>query len=161
MKTKAFSLIETLMGITMITVVLTAVTGLLILTLNVNDRNMHLVQANAFAAEGMEVMRFVRDSNWLQNYSWDEGANLWKSDFNVDEGPLTLYMKEAPCPPCYNFSWRESDGWVENSKGFPFLRRIDLKPYADDEMEVTVTVEWRDKATTRNIEISSFLSNWQ
>ncbi len=175
MKNKpAFTLVETLIGITLLTVVLTAVTGLILATLLASQRNIHTLQANAFAQEGIEVMRYIRDSNWLQNYAWAGSANksVGSSQFDADESgeEVVLYLKEDDCPPCWSFSALEEDGIVTNLQGFEFLRSIVVTPVAsedtdaknrDDSVEVNAVIEWTDKAVPRILELSTFLSNWQ
>jgi prepilin-type N-terminal cleavage/methylation domain-containing protein len=155
MKNKAFTLIETLIGITLITVVLTAVTGLVLNTMLSNQRNLHSVQAMAFAQEGVEAMRYLRDSNWRQNFSWDK-------DFTIAED-TELFLADENCPPCWDISSFEQDGIVTTANGFEFLRRINLRSIEDEEnaVEVNVTMEWDEKNVVRTLELSSILSNWQ
>lgn len=172
MNKKAFTLIETLIGITLITVVLTAVTGLILSTLLSNQRNEHVLQASAIAAEGIEVMRHIRDSNWLQNYSWDGGADEWGTDFALDdenvEDLITLYLKEDGCAHQWCFSVNEEHGEIEDASGFVFNRVIDISHVLDEDgvvipgtCEVTATVTWDEKGVERSTSISTFLTDWQ
>lgn len=170
MKNKAFTLIETLIGITLITVVLTAVTGLILSTMLSNQRNTHSLQANAFAQEGIEAMRYIRDSNWLQNYSWDGGSTIWSGDFNVSgDDSVEFYLEEKKCPPCWGFSVIANDGLVENGKGFDFVRKVKITPVMGEEAltalpdtaEVTVSVGWTDRGIDREVQISTYLTDWK
>ena len=163
-------MIETLIGITLITVVLTAVTGLILSTLLSNQRNTHNLQANAFAQEGVEAMRYIRDSNWLQNYSWDGGGAIWGSDFDVSaDDSKEFYLEEKKCPPCWGFSVKEADGTVENGKGFEFVRKVTIIPVMDEEAlealpdtaEVTVSVGWTDRGIDREVQVSTYLTDWK
>ena len=123
MRNKAFTLIEVLIGMTLITVVMTAVLGVVLMTLRGNQQNLHTLQATALAQEGLEVMRHIRDSNWLQNYSWDGGAALWNTGFDLDvSDPITLYITDEGCSTQWCFSVLEEDGLVENALGFEVLR---------------------------------------
>ena len=152
------------MGITLITVVLTAVTGLVLLTLLSNQRNVHTVQAMAYAQEGLEAMRFIRDSNWMQNYSWDGGKALWKGDFDLDNRDSYEWkIVQTDCPPCFEFSSKDSDVLLVNGQEFEFFRTVKILPVEEQEdtVEVLVTVEWTDRGVDRSLEVSSFLSDWQ
>lgn len=178
-KNSAFTLIETLIAITLTTVVITAVTGLILTTLFANQRNLHSLQAMYLAQESLEAVRFMRDSNWLQNYSWngDGGTNGWGADFDVsdlsigDEMELQL-SEEEDCPPCFSFTSSEEEATVTADNGFEYLRTLTFKPVADEStqddtdmlagvVEVTATVSWSEHALPRSVELSTYLTNWQ
>lgn len=172
MRNKAFTLVETVIGITFVTIVLTSVAGLVLMTMTVNQRNIHDVQAMALAQEGIEVMRHVRDSNWLQNYSWDGGSSEWRSGFELQEDDagalLTLYLTENGCMHKWCFSASSSDGVVTNQSGFDFDRVIEVVPVLDGEgmivegaAEVTCRVQWNDYGVPRSYELSTYLTDWQ
>lgn len=170
-KNDAFTLIETLIAITLTTVVITAVTGLILMTLLANQRNFHTLQATYLAQESLEAVRFMRDSNWLQNYSWNGGASEWGADFDLGSATeLKLYLQEEDCPPCFAFTTMEEQATVTSDNGFEFLRTLTFKPVPDesnvgqnlsDIVEVTATVSWEEKGVDRSVELSTYLSNWQ
>jgi type II secretory pathway pseudopilin PulG len=166
----AFTLIETLIAITLITVVITAVTGLILVTLMANERNVHNLQANYLAQESLEAVRFMRDSNWLQNYGWNGGETLWVADFDLEDGETerTLYLKEEECPPCFGFS-TEEESVVTTVNGTEYTRSLTFTPVLDPEsgetlenaLEVKATVSWEERGLTRSIELSTYLTDWQ
>ena len=163
-KNRAFTLIETLIAITLITVVITAASGLILNTLLSNQRNIHNLQAMYLAQESLEALRFMRDSNWLQNYSWDGGEALWGTNIADANG---LYLDEVPCNPpnnvCFRFSSSADDGQVSMEDGFVFTRSIEITPVKDEEetLEITAAVEWEERGKDRSLELSTYLSNWQ
>lgn len=169
MKNKAFTLIETIIAITLTTVVLTAVTGLILSTLLANQRNLHSLQALYLAEESLEAVRFMRDSNWLQNYAWNGGGTLWGSDFDVsDGGELELLLADEDCPPCFAFTRSETEATVITDNGIEYLRTLQFKPFYDEDdaivtgvMEVTAIVSWQERGVTRDVMLSTYLSNWQ
>lgn len=159
MSKKAFTLIETVLAVTFVTLVMTAISALVLLTLNVNQRNAHELQALAYAQEGLEVMRYFRDSNWLQNYSWNGGSQLWGGDFDLIPGETsTVTIQEENCPVCWSFG---GDGIVTNAKGFEFLREIELSATEEGLIEINSRVTWQDKGIDREVELSTFLSDWK
>ncbi|QQR55396.1 prepilin-type N-terminal cleavage/methylation domain-containing protein [Candidatus Peregrinibacteria bacterium] len=138
MKNKAaFTLIETIIAITLTTVVMTAVTGLILSTLRANQRNLRTVQATFLAQEGLEAVRFMRDSNVLQNYAWDSGSDLWMQDFHVEalSPSLTLYLVPKLCTvptPCFQVSNSAEDARVTLDNGFQFERQVDFHLLYDE-----------------------------
>lgn len=67
---RAFTLAETLLGISMLAVTFLALSALFVSTLRANKANLNSLLAYNLAQEGLELMRNGRDSNWLQNYGW-------------------------------------------------------------------------------------------
>ncbi|MFA5854715.1 MAG: prepilin-type N-terminal cleavage/methylation domain-containing protein [Candidatus Gracilibacteria bacterium] len=173
MKNKAFTLIETLIAITLTTVVLTAVCGLVLTTLFANQRNTHSLQALYYAEEGLEAARFMRDSNWLQNYSWDFGT-MWGGDIHTDssDSEKTFYLVAMDCSstePCFQLSTDVADGTIETPEGFAFVRSLTYKFLDSSEVavsgkgavEVISKVEWQEHGITRNFILSTYLTAWQ
>jgi len=175
-KNKAFTLIETLIAVTLTTVVLTAVTGLILSTMLANQRNLHTVQALYYAKESLEAVRFMRDSNWLQNYSWDGGAELWQADFHVNESRsekefyLGSYSVCSAGNPCFYFSTDETDGTVANANGFSFVRKIVLNTVPDESapskvrensVQVSAVVSWEERGKSKDVTLSTYLTDWQ
>ena len=164
MKNKAFTLIETLIAITLITVVLTAVTGLILTTLLANQRNLHSLQGMYLAQESLEAVRFMRDSNWLRNYSWNGGSPVWGADFDLGTATeLKLFLKEEKCPPCFGLGSNAEESLVVDDSGFEYTRTIIFKPVADmpNAMEVTATVSWEERGIERSVDLSTYLTDWR
>jgi type II secretory pathway pseudopilin PulG len=167
-KSSAFTLIETLIAITLVMVVITATTGLILSTLLSNQRNIHSVQAAFLAQESLEALRFMRDSNWLQNYAWDGGTPLWGGDFALSDGEeVELLLKEEDCPPCFAFTSFTEQATVKLG-GNEYIRSVLFKTVLDEEgnrlpgtVEVIAKVAWQERGETRSIEVSTYLSNWQ
>lgn len=166
MKNKAaFTLIETIIAITLTTIVLTAVTGLILSTLLANQRNQHSLQASYLAEEALEAVRFMRDSNWLQNYSWNRG-------FEVGV-PLAVNRKfcsgTTPCFELLSLSSTGSGlGEVRMDNGFVFERSVLFTEVLDPEglpidngLEVTATLAWQERGVERTLELSTYLTDWK
>jgi len=85
-----FTLIEVIIALSVIVTGVSA--GLTLTTFNLNTvvaSDMRLLAAN-FAREGIEVIRHVRDSNWLANNPWDKGiTDLGDYRLTVDFNNLT------------------------------------------------------------------------
>lgn len=158
----AFTLIETLIAITLMTVVITAVTGLILTTILANERNQRTLQATALAQEGLELMRYMRDSNWLQNYTWNDGRDLWGGDFAPKAAPRVIYVQAG------GINGASIGGSGEITLGaLVFERAITLEAVmADgaavpDEEKATATVTWQERGQERSVELSTYLTNWK
>lgn len=174
---KAFTLLEVLLAITFITVVFTAITGLILATLQANRKNVHTLQATYLAQEGLEAMRYIRDSNWLQNYKWDEGVTQWGANFGL-ESSATLnefYLIEKGEDDAYwslatVASRAKVSGIVTLENGKEFLRIIQVVPVPDetdptqnreDAWKVTALVSWEDRGGDHEVKLSTILTDWQ
>lgn len=141
---------EVIIAVTIIGVTLTAVYGLIISVMSANARNLHNLQASQYAAEGLEVMRFMRDSNWLQNYAWDRGD----LDLKGAAGKM-LNLHEMESPPYWEFSSEP-----EVLAGI-FTRKIAIKKTDyENAIEVVSTVYWTERGVGKNYSVSTFLSDW-
>lgn len=147
-KNKAFTLVEVVIAITMISVTMLAVYGLIISVMNANQRNIHNLQASYLAAEGLEAFRYMRDSNWIQNYSWDSGFNL-----GTDESKI-FYLKEIEAKPYWEFG---TDGVVDDVYSREF--KVE-KTDTDKTVQVTCTVLWDERGIAKTYSLSTFLSDW-
>lgn len=178
MKNKpAFTLLEVLLAITFITVVFTAITGLILMTLQVNSKNIHTLQATYLAQEGIEAMRYIRDSNWLQNYAWDEGEDQWGSNFALalGEKESEFYLIEGGESAAYwtlspVSSHNEDDALVTLDGGQEFRRMIVITEVQDEEdpnlaredaVTVTSVISWDQRGQEFSVEVSTILTNWQ
>lgn len=81
-----FTLVETILAITVIGLVITAAAQLTQSSLNVGRISTHELVAYHLAEEGLEVMRAQRDTNWLKNYAWNRG---------LEQGTYTIQTNEA------------------------------------------------------------------
>ncbi len=96
-KKEGFSLPEVMVGVAVLASVVVASTSLLVTTMRTNNNNAKRLVAMNLAAEGVEAVRNIRDSNWLQGIDWrantEEGRGLWGTDLN--EGTYILSMKSV------------------------------------------------------------------
>lgn len=70
---KGFTLVETILAISIIGVIITVVMQLTQSSLAIGRSAMHQFIAFHQAEEGLELVRNQRDSNWLQNKPWRDG----------------------------------------------------------------------------------------
>ena len=106
-KKDGFTLIEVVIALSV--VVTGVVAGLTLTTYNLNTvvaSDRRLIAAN-FAREGIEVVRQVRDSHWLNNRPWDEGITDLGNyrltvDFNGSANAWSLIAQNFDIADCDN-----------------------------------------------------------
>lgn len=69
----AFTLVETIIAISVIGLVVTAAFQLTQSSLKIGANTMQKLTAFHLAEEGLEITRNMRDSNWIANLTWDQG----------------------------------------------------------------------------------------
>ncbi len=167
---EGFTLIETILAVTLVTMVFSGICGLILSTMQSSQNNLRRVQAMALAQEGLESLRYVRDSNWLQNYQWNGGGALWGQDLTLTAfaPEKTVWLQSISAPPFLLLSSDPTYATVSLGD-FSFERSLQLRAIPDagglsieeDQLEVTCTVTWRDHGRIQELELSTFLTNWQ
>ncbi|MDD3861530.1 MAG: type II secretion system protein [Candidatus Gracilibacteria bacterium] len=72
---KGFTLIETMIGLTILTIAIVTATSLLIGLIQSNRHITKSLQAYYLAQEGLEAVRNIRDTNWMNNRDWEKGIS--------------------------------------------------------------------------------------
>ena len=70
---KGFTLVETLVALVLVTIAMGPVFILATSSLNVAARIEHNLVASSLAQEGVEVVRNIRDTNWLNGAAFEIG----------------------------------------------------------------------------------------
>lgn len=133
----AFTLIEVVIGISILSVVLMAMGSLTVTAIRSNQANVNRLTAYYLAQEALEALRNMRDTNWLQNYDYNTGGDpFWGASFESD-GYYTLSYRierdpDVPVPWAFVSygdgetarSTAEQDAllyWVTDSSGVYYL----------------------------------------
>ncbi len=161
MQKKGFTIIEILTAIFVLTVgiigVLTVIQQTMAQTETLNER----LTAIYLAQEGIEIVRNIRDGNWLEGVAWDTDLNPgnWEADYQTQALTDT-----------YDGDFLLIDGGLYNySSGTStsFRREIIVSDKQDldgdafyDQMKVTVIVRWEAKGE-HQISVEEFLYNWR
>lgn len=153
---KGFTLIETIVAVGIIVIglvsVLTAITTSLFYVSNIGDR---LIASN-LTAEGLEVVRNIRDNNWLQGLSWNSG--LADGDYQVSYNSTALSpyggnpLLLDGASGLYNYS---------SGASTPYGRKISISNLSGYEIRVISTVTWQRRGITYSNSAESHLFNWR
>ncbi len=180
-KKSGFTLIEILIAVAILAVTLTAMANLVVVSMRANQANMNTLQGYYLASEGLEAMRNIRDSNWLQNYGWNMGSDVWGSDFVcsmdgqeiyllVDKGVETweLSVISDYAVGAQMYEEEEIAGYVrfthdssEEESSFNRYVKVYYENCDDDIAEVSSVVFWNERGTDREVVLTTYLTDWQ
>lgn len=142
---KGFTLLEAVVATT---IVMVGIVGVLIVSqdavLIVYDARDKLTAAY-FAKEGAEIVRNIRDENWLRGKAWSTGLapGTYEAQYNsenlTDWGGSLEYLRTDPTTRIFSYEV------VTGDKVTIFTRKITIDSLApDDGIKVRVDVSWRD-----------------
>lgn len=154
---KSFTLIEVLLAIFISTLGISGGLSLLSSQMNLNRYIENASIAAFLAEEGIEIVRNIRETNWINHQDWDENINL-------NNATTTLFDYTSTSIPDTNFSSCEKlwfDGFYNCSSGreTPFKREIFILK-SGDEMIIRVTVSWKDKGKNYQYSITGKIYNY-
>lgn len=158
-KTKGFTLLEMLISLLVIVVgVLGVFTAVARFSQNTQQEKENLI-ASYLCQEGIEIIKNIRDTNWVANSAWDNGLTACSAGCEVDyQGVLTpwsedgrkLYIEGAT--GFYKYISSPLSGDTET----PYTRRINIASSVD-ELDITVNVYWLGNTMT----VKENIYNWR
>lgn len=167
MEKNSFTIIEVMMAIFVLTVAVGGSFALISQTLVAASINQQKLIAYYLTQEGIEIVRNIRDSNWLEKRSvpatpWDDGI---ADNLSVDQSQkyLTAHNESELISFENKVLNLGEDGFYSYSPGTPtrFKREITITKTGDDSFEVSVKIQWSERGRTHNIEIIDHLYNWK
>ena len=173
----AFSLLETVVVLFIVAVGLVAIMNLTVDSLKAQTQNRDTLIAYQLAQEGIELVRNVRDTNFLANstttpVAWNRyivgsstGSN-YKVDFthfqpilvnDITETRLQTASSSDANPGFYLYSTDPA------SPDSPFSRMITITAadVAAPSSTVTSLVQWEDQGATHKYQLQTVFYNWQ
>ncbi len=150
-----FTLLETIVAVGLIVTglvsALALITNSLFYVSNIQDR---LIAAN-LAAEGIEVVRNIRDNNWLQNLAWNNG--LADGDYQVAYDSMSLSSYSA------SPFLLDSNGLYNYTSGAAtsYVRKISIANLSNYEIRIIAMVTWQRRGITYSSSAEDHLFNWK
>lgn len=156
-----FTLIETIVAVSVVVVglisALGAITTALFHVSNIQDR---LIAAN-LAAEGIEMIRNIRDNNWLQNLAWNNGLN--NGDYQAACGLPACNSIVISSYGGNNLLFDSNTGLYNYSSGAntPYIRKISIANISLYEIRAVSIVTWQRRGTTYTNSAEDHFFNWK
>ena len=156
-KNKGFTFLELVIVFFVVTVGILGVFRFVSYPIFYSSLSKSRLTATYLAQEGIEIVRNLRDENWLNNKSWNDG--LGAGDYRADYDDLVLFSDNVG---------RYLN--IENLSGFygysggtqtKFTRKITIDDTNPEFLKVSVEVNWKEKGKAQTpIIIQGNLYDW-
>jgi hypothetical protein len=171
----SFTLLEVILAITILTLAVGGSFVLIQQTVGSVSQVQSRLIASYLLQEGIEIIKNIRDSNWLKGNDFDYGLekNSIGEGYEVDYNDLDLTPCTLPCDYDNNLHFLGIDGngfyGYDYSLGNEtiFKRKITISDKVDldgdekaDKLKVTVEVFWKERGKNYSISSQEFLYNW-
>lgn len=161
MSHKAFTLIETLVAISVLLVSLVGPLSIAAKALQSAYYARDEVTASYLAQEGIEYVRALRDQNYLNGQPWLTGISdcigvACAVDFpnfthTLCTNGVCTPLLISPTTGLYN---------VQSGSASPYTRTLTLTQVSPTEVKIDVTITWMSAAISRQIRLTEFISDW-
>ena len=169
---KGFTLIETLVSILIFSAALLSLMAIAGKGIGETEVAKEETVAHYLAQEGLEVVRNVRDTNYLNSAAWDANfgtmcayPNTCNVSYNGGTSTPTLETCTSNCQVAENANGQFVD--APGSGYSPYTRKIyvtgTIAPgqTATGEYKVTSVVTWTSKSIPRTVVLETLLTQWR
>jgi len=155
---KGFTLIETMVALGILVFVLTGMVSLIILNItNAKNIEKNLIAGN-LAQEALEVVRSMRDNDWLEGNNFGDFIPVSGNEYSVqwDDTGLSRGLVAQPL----NFDETTGIYSYDNGELTIYSRKVLIDQVTDKEIKVLVTVEWILRSGPAQLQAESHLFDW-
>lgn len=151
----AFTLLEMMMAIFVLMVGFLGVMSLVQRAMFSTSISSDRLIAAYLAQEGLEIVRNIRDSNWLSRIAWDQGLGTgnWEADYN--DFSLSSWVGR--------YLKINAGGFYSYDSGSDtkFKRKITIQKPGQNILNVVVEVSWQEKGVPYSLSVQGNLYNWK
>lgn len=148
-----FTLLETIFAVIVLMIGILSVIALLVFNISQANNFKNRIIAYNLAQEGIEIVKNIRDTNWLSGAPVVWNSGLSDGDHQADYNDLTLSSYDPSGKLKFNGINYQYDGGDETV----FQRRINILNSAADKLKVESEVIFKGQA----IKLESWLYNWK
>jgi len=150
-----FTLIEVIIAIAILVIGIVGIysvfSRILTLTSGISDK----LVAAYLAQEGIEIVRNIRDTNWIEGVSWNDGLGVgdWEADYAAGS------LNDDYDGDFLNIG---GTGFYNYSSGTPtkFRRKITIEQIDTYTLKVTAWIGWEEKGNPYNFEVEEYIYDW-
>ena len=169
---KGFTLLEVVVAIFIISIGVLGIIKLMPIIFSSTSVNSSRLTAAYLAQEGIEIVRNIRDTNWLENVNWQEGwAGACSSGCEVDyycatvEKPATNNPAGHNCFSGYDashFLKLDSDNLYNYNSGADtkFTRKVTIFEIDQNTINILVEVFWQERGKDYRFSAREKLYKW-
>jgi len=153
---KSFTLIEVIVAMFLLTVGTVGSFSLIQRTIAFTSISYSQLVASYLAQEGIEAIRNIRDTNYLEGSVWDDGLGLG-ADYRLD------YQSESfPDLLCGNYLKHNGSFYVcSPDSDSKFQRQVTIVRPELDKIIVSVKVSWQERGRSHQVLAQTELYNWR
>lgn len=162
---RGFTLLETIIATFILTIGAVGVFTLVAHTTRFSSTVTTQFVASYLAQEGVEIVRNIRDTNFVKirkgvpGAAWKDGLTGCETMCEADYNDSSLVQVSALNPLLINGTLYSYDSGV--STVFPFRRNITVAvDGVDTKLDVLVEVSWQERGTTRSVKAATALYKW-
>ncbi len=181
-KNTGFTLLEVIVAIFILTVGIGGSFVLIQQTISTASMIQSRLIAAYLSQEGIEIVRNMRDNNWLEQREslqvpplplWNDGmsgsscqgpTNCCEGDYETDMPPSEIALTSVVGCDFDDLRYLniDSDGFYGYLSGTQtkFKRKIFIEPIEDNKMKVVVIVQWKEKIKINEVEVVEHVTNW-
>ena len=149
-----FTLIEIIVAISIFLIGIVGVYAVVPRIIAIGQINVDRFVASQLGREGIEIVRNIRDANWLVRDDFDEGLTngFWRVQYNKD---FLLSLSDNPFLRISSQGFYDYDSETETK----FKRKVTLSHPAADSLGVKIEISWPGRGSPFHLE--EILYNWR
>ncbi len=156
-KEQGFTLIETMVALFVLSFTLLGMVSLIIINItNAKHIEKNLIAGN-LAQEGLEIVRAMRDNNWLSGGDFGDflpGDGEYRVQWN------DMALRPLGANPALDFDSDSGMYSYDSGDATMFKRKVLVERISDEEIKVLVTVEWILRTGPAQLQAESHLFDW-
>ncbi len=155
---KGFTLMEVIVAVGVIITALVTIIGLISFSISGIRLNKSKTIAFGLAQEGLEVVKNIRDNNWLNN---KRTAANWRDDLGAGDARVQYNSKALMSFAAVPLRL-SAEGLYQYDEGSNtmFYRKISITYLNDDQIKVTVQIDWNESGRNHNLTADTLLYNY-
>lgn len=159
-KYNSFTLIEIIIAIGIITTALVVSIALISFSVSGIRIGKSKIIAAGLSQEGIEIVRNIRDSNWV-GPTYKRKASNWRDGLGQDN--WRVQYNRAGLLAFANTPLRiDSNGFYQYDSGSstPFYRKITISYIGNNQIRIVSEITWQERGKNYSIKAEDLLYNW-
>ena len=151
-----FTLVEIVAVLFVVAIGLVGVLSLIVQNIQSQNISKNTITAYQLAQEGIELVRKVRDTNWLEARTWNTG--MLPGVYNMDYQDSLPNILSSGSQALY----KDANGFYVHGGGVPtpFSRIIEIEAINPNAYRIYSRITWTDRNNTFNYDVETVLYDW-